>query len=129
MEKEVALDTNVVIAFLNGDEATLKAIQHIDIVYLPITVVGELLFGALNSTRAKVNLPKFQAFIDNCETLNINELIANEYANIRLELKKIGKPIPENDIWIAATCKINNLPLMTRDKHLTYVENLDLILP
>jgi tRNA(fMet)-specific endonuclease VapC len=73
MEKEVALDTNAVIAFLNGDEAMLKEIKHIDIVYLPITVVGELLFGALNSTRAKINLPKFQAFIDNCEILNINE--------------------------------------------------------
>lgn len=129
MEKEIALDTNAAIAFLNGDEAMLEEIKHIDIVYLPITVVGELLFGALNSTRAKINLPKFQAFIDNCEILNINELIANEYANIRLELKKIGKPIPENDIWIAATCKINNLPLMTRDKHLTYIENLDIILP
>jgi tRNA(fMet)-specific endonuclease VapC len=59
--------------------------------------------------------------------LNINELIAIEYANVRLQLKQIGRPIPENDIRIAAICKVNDIPLITRDKHLTYVEDLEVI--
>lgn len=127
MINEIALDTNIVIAFLNNDENIIETLNDITDIYLPITVVGELIFGTINSNRVKKNSLKLQGFIDSCEILNINELIANEYASIRLQLKQIGRPIPENDIWIAATCKVNNIPLITRDKHLTYVENLEVI--
>jgi tRNA(fMet)-specific endonuclease VapC len=127
MNNEIALDTNIAIALLNGDEDFNTFFDAFEMVYLPITTVGELLFGAMNSKRSKQNIYELNLLIGRCEILNINELIANEYANIRLQLKQIGRPIPENDIWIAATCKVNNIPLMTKDKHLTYVENLEII--
>ena len=127
MNNEIALDTNIAIALLNGDEAFNTFFDAFEMVYLPITTIGELLFGAMNSKRSKQNLHELNILIKRCEILNINELIANEYAKIRLQLKKVGRPIPENDIWIAATCKVNNIPLMTKDKHLTYVDNLEVI--
>lgn len=75
------------IALLNGDNSVIDFLNKTEIIYLPVTVVGELLFGAMNSNRSNKNLPKFQIFIDNCEILNINELIADEYAKVRLQLK------------------------------------------
>ena len=125
--KELALDTNIAVEILNGKTDTITAIQQYDVLFLPITVVGELLYGAKNSTRTATNLKVFRQFIDQCEELGINNLVAEEYSSIRLQLKKAGKPIPENDIWIAAICIVNDLPLMTRDKHFSNIEGLKLL--
>ena len=92
--------------------------------YLPVTVCGELLFGAKNSSLSKRNEKRYKQFIETCEVLDNNLLVASAYATIRLELKKKGKPIPENDIWIAATCRVNTVPLLTRDNHFSYVPRL-----
>jgi tRNA(fMet)-specific endonuclease VapC len=54
-------------------------------------------------------------------------IVADTYARIRLQLKKRGKPIPENDIWIAATCIVNTIPLYTLDKHFKEVSDLILV--
>jgi len=125
--KRIALDTNIAVDILNGKEETLKKLSKYDIFYLPITVCGELLFGALNSNRKKRNEKTFKAFIKKCKILNSNILISEEYASIRLELKKKGTPIPENDIWIAAICKVNKIPLITRDFHFKNIDNIKLV--
>jgi predicted nucleic acid-binding protein len=46
-----------------------------------------------------------------------------------LELKKLGRPIPSNDVWIAALCRRHKLPVMSRDTHFDYVEGLQSKLP
>ena len=102
--KAIALDTNIAIAVLNGQKTIIDQLQAFNMIYLPVTVAGELLFGAKNSQKRSNNLEKFRAFINSFEILDINYLIAEEYSDIRLKLKQKGKPIPENDIWIAAIC-------------------------
>lgn len=62
-----------------------------------------------------------------CRLLNINELVAEQYAITRKSLKDQGHPIPENDIGIAATCLVNNLPLATYDTDFNHVEGLLII--
>lgn len=123
--KTIALDTNIAISFLNGDAEIVKNIKSFDSIYLPITVCGELLFGAKNSAKSHTNLAFYRDFISACELLDTNELIAEEYSNIRLELKLKGNPIPENDIWIAAICRSYGIPLYTLDKHFANVAGLD----
>jgi tRNA(fMet)-specific endonuclease VapC len=49
---KVALDTSVAIRYLNGDEAVVQRVLALSNVILPLTVVGELLFGAANSALA-----------------------------------------------------------------------------
>jgi predicted nucleic acid-binding protein len=56
--------------------------------------------------------------------LNITEETSIWYAEIRLELKRTGKPIPTNDLWIAALCRQHNLPLLSRDRHFDLVAGL-----
>lgn len=125
--RELALDTNIAIAILNGDKNIIDQLGSVEIFYLPITVCGELLYGAKNSLRKEENLSANWQLIEQCEVLNVNVLIADEYSTIRKELKDKGKPIPENDIWIAAICRSNGIPLATRDKHLDYVDGLEVI--
>ncbi len=124
--KRIALDTNIAISLLNGDGEIVKDIKSFDSIYLPITVCGELLFGAKNSAKSYTNLAFYRDFISACEILDTNELIAEEYSNIRLELKLKGNPIPENDIWIAAICRSYGIPLYTLDKHFASVSGIDI---
>ncbi|MCU0447615.1 MAG: type II toxin-antitoxin system VapC family toxin [Arcicella sp.] len=129
MVATLALDTNIAIDFLNGKPTIVNLISQYESICLPITVCGELLFGAKNSGNAIKNIQKYQNFIDTCLVLETNQLIANEYANTRLELKAKGKPIPENDIWIAAICIVNDIPLISHDKHFENIDKLQLIKP
>ncbi|MCX6237776.1 MAG: type II toxin-antitoxin system VapC family toxin [Bacteroidia bacterium] len=121
-----ALDTNVAIDLLNGNVEILLNCEKYTSLYLPVTVCGELLYGAINSNSSKKNLIKYRGFISNCTILNINSAIAEKYASIRKGLKDKGTPIPENDIWIAATCIVYEIPLATSDKHFNNIEGLKL---
>ena len=94
---------------------------------MPVTVCGVLLFGATNSGNSKKNLTKYRGFILSCLILNINSAIAEQYALIRKILKDKGTPIPENDIWIAATCIVYEIPLASNDNHFKNIEGLKLI--
>ena len=125
--QQIALDTNIAIDLLNGNQDLLERLGTFDLLCLPVTVCGELLFGALNSGRPEENLQRFKAFIDACEVLNSNVVVAEEYSIIRKALKEIGRPIPENDIWIAAICQVNEIPLLTKDKHFSHIEGMVLI--
>ena len=123
----LALDTNVVIDILNGRQEIIDKYLPYTQIYLPFIVCGELLFGAHNSAKSKQNLKKFNSFIESCNILNSNYLVTEQYAVTRKALKDKGKPIPENDIWIAATCIIHNVPLATFDKHFQHIPDLTLL--
>lgn len=120
----IALDTNIAVDILNGKPAILDLLQQFEVLYLPVTVSGELLFGAKNSANRLHNETRYRAFINTCILLNTNSLVAEIYAEIRLSLKQRGRPIPENDIWIAALCVVHEVPLLSHDHHFEYIEGL-----
>ena len=123
--EQVALDTNIAIDVLNQVQSIIEELRKYERIYLPVTVSGELLFGAKNSAKRQKNLSRFRAYIGTCEEIPIDNMIAEAYSDIRLSLKQKGTPIPENDIWIAATCQVNGLKLLTRDQHFRRVEGLE----
>ena len=124
----IALDTTRAIDVLNDTEGAGTWVQAFNPVYLPVPVVGELLFGALNSTRPKENFERVSVLIEACEVLIITERTAQVYAHLRFSLKRKGRPIPENDLWIAAICLEHNVALATSDRHFLEVEGLSVIL-
>ena len=63
---ELALDSNIAIAILNEDKEIIDRVKSVSVFYLPITVCGELLFGAKNSSKATENEQKCWALIDKC---------------------------------------------------------------
>ena len=128
MEK-VAIDTNIAIAILNGSENTVNYLRSFHQIFIPVTVSGELLFGAHNSKNTKANLINFRKFIATCHPLSVTNDVAETYASIRMALKRQGTPIPENDIWIAAICIENKLPLVTNDKHFHHIQTLITLSP
>lgn len=124
MSGEIALDTSVVIRFLNGDPEVVSRVLALPEIFLSAIVAGELLFGAENSTRSSKNLPLYLEFIDACIVVPIERKTAVVYAQTRLALKRKGRPIPMNDVWIAAHCLEKGWVLVTDDSDFDYVDGL-----
>jgi tRNA(fMet)-specific endonuclease VapC len=124
MNGNVALDTSVAVRFLNGDRAVVAQVLALTTVILPTVVVGELLFGAENSSRSLQNLSRYLEFIETCEVVKLGRETAVVYARTRLALKQKGRPIPMNDVWIAAQCLENGWRLVTDDSDFGYVDGL-----
>ena len=123
----VSLDTSIAIAVLNNTRHAGEWIQDFAEVFLPVPVVGELRFGAINSGRPAENLARIEAFVASCAVLDLRLSTSDAYSVVRLGLKRKGKPIPENDVWIAAVCIEHGLPLATSDGHFREVDGLSLL--
>jgi tRNA(fMet)-specific endonuclease VapC len=122
------LDTNIVIKVLQNDTSVLKKVCTFSEIYIPNIVVGELYFGAYKSTKVQDNIRKIEEFIIFNSVLDCNVSTSKIYGDIKNKLKLRGKPIPENDIWIASIAKQHNLKLITMDNHFTEVDSLDYFL-
>jgi tRNA(fMet)-specific endonuclease VapC len=120
----VLLDTSVVVDYLRQDFGLHQKIDQVSDVYLPLTVLGELLYGAYKSTQKAKMLAQVREFSNGCVVILPDETTADIYGRIKTELSAAGKPIPENDIWIAAAAKEHGLPLATRDQHFSFVSGL-----
>lgn len=96
-------------------------------VFVPSIVVGELLFGAYNSNRQPSDLLRIRAFVRAYNLLLPDEGVADWYGQIRAALRRKGRPIPENDIWIAAIARHHALTLVSRDGHFTAVDGLTVV--
>jgi tRNA(fMet)-specific endonuclease VapC len=118
------LDTSVAIDVL-ADRAESLTSQPITEFLLPVPVVGELRYGALNSRRAAENLAEVERLVARCRVLDITLATAEVYARLRLDLTKKGKPIPENDLWIAALCVEHEVKLAAVDGHFDAVDGLN----
>ncbi len=123
----IALDTSEAIAVLNNADDAGRWIAAFPVVHLPVPVVGELRFGAMNSQRANENCERVEALVKRCRVLDADVTTAKVYASVRLRLKQAGKPIPENDVWIAALCVQHDLPLATSDEHFAHVDGLEVV--
>ncbi|MCC5641090.1 type II toxin-antitoxin system VapC family toxin [Nostoc sp. CHAB 5844] len=118
------MDTSVAVRFLNADEVVVAQVLALKTVILPTVVVGELLFGAENSSRSLQNLPRYLEFIETCEVVKLGRETALVYARTRLALKQKGRSIPMNDVWIAAQCLEHGWRLITDDSDFCYVDGL-----
>lgn len=119
----IALDTSVAIAIL-ADPAHILLSRLDAAFFLPVPVIGELRYGALNSRRSGENLVGVEQLVDRCRVLDITATTAVEYARLRLGLKEKGKPIPENDLWIAALCIEHQVRLAAVDGHFDVIDGL-----
>lgn len=122
--KSAALDTNVAIEVLNDVSLAVNWLKTVQVVYLPVIVLGELLYGARNGKLSAENLRRIVQFRQRCDLVVVDGAVAETYSAVRIHLKKVGSPIPENDMWIAAACLANGLPLATYDSHFLAIPGL-----
>ncbi len=118
------LDTNIVIGLFAGEQSILDHLKSVNEVYVPSIVIGELYYGARKSSQASQNKQRIAAFVARNTILACDAVTAFHYGEIKEQLRKSGKPIPENDIWIAAIAVQFNHILVSRDEHFSFVQGL-----
>ncbi len=124
MSGEFLLDTNIVIALTLGDGAVLERLEDDVTVFLSSIVIGELYFGAYRSARVEENLTRVTELAAHNTALVCDTFTARHYGRIKNRLRGAGRPIPENDIWIAALARQHDLTLVSRDAHFDEIEGL-----
>lgn len=115
------IDTNALSAFFDGDSAVVDRFSQAHSIYLPVIVLGEYRFGLRGSAQRALRESHLNGFCRSCQVLGILESTTAHYATIRHHLRIHGRPIPENDIWIAALALEFNLPILSRDRHFDQV--------
>ncbi|HEV8040420.1 MAG TPA: type II toxin-antitoxin system VapC family toxin [Bryobacteraceae bacterium] len=118
------LDTNIVIALLQGDGTVLSNLDRASEVFISAVVMGELFFGAAKSARSTENIAKVEQFATGRAIISCDLEVAREYGHLKQRLREKGRPLPENDIWLAAAAIHHGLVLVTRDRHFQEVEEL-----
>lgn len=120
-------DTNVAIELINDPERVKSRLAQPTTIFVPTTVLGELFFGAWNSTRREQNLASVERFAAAAKVLVIDLGVSRRYGEVRKQLEAKGRRIPENDLWIAATAIMQGLPPATRERHFKQVDGLEII--
>lgn len=116
-EATLLLDSSVVIRhFRYGGEITTR-LETFTGLYLPGVALGELYSGAHRSARPAKNLAQIEAFLPGVTVLPVDEGTAEHYGRISAHLAAHGTPIPQNDMWIAATALQWGLTVATCDAH------------
>ncbi|HYL04797.1 MAG TPA: type II toxin-antitoxin system VapC family toxin [Thermoanaerobaculia bacterium] len=118
------LDTNIVTALFKQDAAIHAGLAAAEEVLLPSTVLGELYYGAARSARRQENVERLEEFAATCTVLATDGQTARVYGRIKDELRSRGRPIPDNDLWIAASARQHGLVLVTRDHHFKQVDGI-----
>jgi len=123
---EILLDTNAYVEFKRGNPQTIEVLNYAQVIGINNVVLGELLSGFSVGKQETVNLRELQLFLEipRIRLLSANEITAKYYAMIYKQLRIKGKPIPTNDMWIAATAMQYHLTLLSYDKHFTHIEGL-----
>jgi predicted nucleic acid-binding protein len=121
------LDTNAVSSLLTGDERLGRILPGVEGHQLPLVVVAEYQFGLLGLDQ-RSRLPSlFRRLEASSIVLCPDRQTADSYASIRFELKRKGRPIPENDMWIAALARQHSLEIVSRDPHFDAVDGVQRI--
>jgi tRNA(fMet)-specific endonuclease VapC len=122
MNGRFLLDTNIVIALWANDEAVTQQMAIANEVFIPSIVVGELYYGARKSAWSAKNIARIDEFAAQSSVLLCDVTTAQHYGKIKNVLRAKGRPIPENDIWIAAIALQYSLTLVTRDDHFSTID-------
>jgi tRNA(fMet)-specific endonuclease VapC len=120
MPQALILDSVSAIAILNG-KLTLPEETEL---YMPGIVLGELYAGAEQSARIEENVRRVEVLAARTKILFCDQDTTRTYGRIVAQLRKKGRPIPQNDIWIAAIALQHGITLLTRDGHFQNVDGL-----
>jgi tRNA(fMet)-specific endonuclease VapC len=124
--KKILLDTNGYVAFKKGDKDALRIIQKAATIGFSVIVLGELLAGFAAGSKEPTNREELKTFLDSPRVvlLNVSETTSEFYAKVFSGLKQKGKPIPTNDLWIAATALEHGYAIFTYDDHFEEIDGL-----
>lgn len=123
---KLLLDTNAYSAFMRGHPDVVTRVRRAEHVILSTIVVGELLIGFRAGKRLRKNLAELESFLDSpyVTLAPVTYTTADRFGRIAATLRAKGRPIPTNDIWIAAHAMETGAELLSFDRHFDAVDGL-----
>lgn len=118
------LDTNALSAMAENDPGIDGLLLKAEQLAVPAIVLGEYLHGIGQSRHRDKYEHWLEGVLRDVRLLPVEARTAREYAAIRTELKRSGRPIPANDLWIAALAREHAMPVISRDRHFDCVPRL-----
>ena len=120
------IDTNIYSHALVGTPDVVDALRTANKIFICMISIGELLSGFKGGSRENENRKELAIFLDapRVRILSIDEETAEFYAEILNNLRKVGRPIPTNDIWIGAVALQHGLKLYSKDHHFSFIPGL-----
>ena len=125
--RHLLLDTNCIVALWATDPSAIELVANATKCHLPVVVIGELYYGAYRSGRVQENLNKVDELLGEFKVLGCNVETGQIYGRLKHQLRMMGKPIPENDLWIGAIAKQHNLLVATKDHHFQAIEAVETV--
>ena len=122
------LDTNTCVYAIKREPVVLRRLQEQspDDVGVSAVTLAELWFGAAKSSRPQSTRASVDAFLKPFEILPFGSEAAEGYARIRAQLERVGLPIGERDLLIAAIATSRRLTVVTRNiREFSRVEGLN----
>lgn len=124
------LDTSAYSHFQRGDPEVVELIDAAEWIGLPAIALGELRTGFLLGARPKENETELREFTDNpvVEELPVEGAVSRHFAEIVVDLRRAGTPLPTNDLWIAATAARHGALVLTYDRHFERIARVGSVL-
>ena len=122
----ILLDSNAYSAFMRGNSEVRNMIQAAEEVLFSAVVVGEQLFGFRQGAHYERNLAELRSFLERpyVSFVPVGPVTADRYSRVMSALKAKGRPIPTNDVWIAAHAMETGADLVSADGHFQHVEGI-----
>ena len=122
----ILLDSNAYSAFMRGNEEVRDLIQAAEEVSFSAIVVGEQLFGFRQGAYYERNLTELRSFLERpyVSFVPVGPVTADRYSRVMTALKAKGRPIPTNDVWIAAHAMETGADLVSADGHFEHVDGI-----
>jgi len=128
---KILLDTNAYSAWKRGDRTVIELVRRSEWLHFSPIVVGELLFGFREGSKYQANVAELEDLLGRFRVSldPITWITADRFARIASALRRKGRPIPSNDIWIAAQALELGADLISYDQHFSEVDALPWVDP
>jgi tRNA(fMet)-specific endonuclease VapC len=130
--KRICLDTSAYGHFKRRELAAVEVVTAASEVLVPSVVLGELRTGFRLGNRRLQNEKELRQFLASgaVRVVDVDDDVSSIYADIVIELREAGTPIPTNDVWIAASAAREAATVVTYDGHFDRVRRVGVrILP
>jgi tRNA(fMet)-specific endonuclease VapC len=113
------LDTVAYSHFKRGEARIIRMLDRAEWIGVPVIVIGELCAGFAKGSRFQKNLEELDEFLalPFVETLPVDRQTAEMFGEMIDALRRKRRPVPSNDVWIAAACARAGATLLTWDAH------------
>ena len=124
--KRIIIDTNFYAAFKRNETEAVSLLKQVEYIGVNSIILGELLAGFRCGNKEQKNRMELDQFLDSARVnlITVDDETAEFYAQIFSELRQKGRPIPSNDLWLAASALQHGLALATYDDHFSYISGI-----